>query len=157
METRASIRHHPIHPMLIVFPIALWIGSLVCDGIYHAGSGNFFWKDMAFYLMAGGVIGALAAAVPGFIDYLGLKERTAKRLATMHMVLNLLVVAIFVFNLGLRLEGASQREMLGVSLSVFGIGVLGVSGWLGGHLVYVKRVGVSEDDELDSNRNRRAA
>src|SRR5687767_1226650 len=123
MKTRASIRHHPIHPMLIVFPIALWVGSLICDAIYHFGSGNLFWKDMAFYMIAGGIVGALAAAIPGFIDYLGLTERKARRIATIHMVLNLIVVALFIFNLGLRLNAPAQSGVLAVALSIFAIGL----------------------------------
>src|SRR2546425_11454033 len=102
MSSRASIRSHPIHPMLIVFPIALFIFSLVCDIVYHAGSHNVFWKGVAFYAMAGGVVGALLAAIPGFIDYLSITDRRTKRLATTHMALNLTVVAVFIFNLGIR-------------------------------------------------------
>jgi uncharacterized membrane protein len=154
METRASVRRHPIHPMIVVFPIALWVGSLVCDVIYHIGSGNLFWKDMAFYMMGGGVIGALAAAIPGFVDYLNLRDRIAKRIATFHMVLNLALVVLYVFNMGLRWNSADQSGMAGVALSVFSIGVLFVSGWLGGHLVYVHRVGVSERGERDSDYRR---
>jgi uncharacterized membrane protein len=157
METRASIRHHPVHPMLVVFPIAFWIGSLVCDGMYHLGPHNLFWKDMAFYLMAGGVVGALAAAIPGFVDYIGLKDRRAKRIATTHMVLNLIVVALFLFNLGIRLNADPQTGTLDVVLSVLGIGILSVSGWLGGHLVYVGRIGVTERSLESDQFPRRAA
>src|SRR5437016_746357 len=102
MSSPASIRSHPIHPMLIVFPIGLWVFSLVCDIVYHAGSHNEFWKAVAFYTMAGGIIGALLAAVPGFIDYLSLTDRRAKQIATTHMVLNLIIVVLFIFNLGVR-------------------------------------------------------
>jgi len=158
MKTRATVGRHPIHPMLIVFPIAFWIGSLICDAIYHLGPHNFFWKDVAFYLMTGGVIGALAAAIPGFIDYLGLQDRGIKRTATTHMVLNLIVVALFVFNLGIRLNGTPESGALDVILSVVGIAILSVSGWLGGHLVYVRGVGVSEHGGADSDEiPRRAA
>src|SRR5215831_4724683 len=102
MNTPASIRRHPVHPMLIAFPIGLWVFSLVCDVMYFAGPGNLFWENLAFYSMAGGIIGALLAAVPGFIDYLSLTDRTLKKIATTHMVLNLTMVALFIFNLGLR-------------------------------------------------------
>ena len=71
MSSPASIRRHPIHPMLVVFPIGLWIFSLICDLIYQAGAHNAFWKGVAFYTMLVGVIGALLAAVPGFIDSSG--------------------------------------------------------------------------------------
>jgi uncharacterized membrane protein len=155
MATPASFREHPIHPMLIVFPIALWIFSLVCDICYHAGSQNEFWKSAAFFSMAGGVIGAVLAAVPGFIDYLSITDRTTKKVATTHMALNLVVVALFLFNLGIRYNAASS-EMLGVVLSVAGVGLMSVSGWLGGSLVYVHHLGIAPKRD-DRGIERRAA
>jgi uncharacterized membrane protein len=156
METNASIHRHPIHPMLVVFPIAFWIGSLICDGIYHMGSHNLFWKDVAFYMMAGGVIGALAAAIPGFVDYLGLRDRPTKRIATIHMLMNLTIVALFVFNLGIRLNATPEDGMLDVFLSILGVCMLAVSGWLGGQLVYVGGVGVA-GTHTEQQTPRRAA
>jgi len=143
MNTPASVRNHPIHPMLIVFPIALWIFSLVCDIVYHAGSYNPLWKVLAFYSIAGGIIGALLAAIPGFIDYLSLPGGRIKKIATTHLVLNLVVTTLFIFNLGIRYNTMPSSDMLGVALSVIGIAVLSVSGWFGGSLVYEHRVGVS--------------
>ena len=70
MRTPASILKHPIHPMLIVFPIGLWIFSLACDLIRLAGASGDAWSTVAFFSMVGGFIGALCAAVPGFIDLL---------------------------------------------------------------------------------------
>ena len=153
MSSPASIRSHPIHPMLIVFPIALWIFSLICDVIYHAGPHNVFWKGVAFYTMVAGVAGALLAAVPGFIDYLSLRDRRVKRIATTHMVLNLIVVALFLFNLGVRYNASPDNEFFGVVLSVLAIAILAVSGWLGGSLVYVHGVAVN----VSTEEHRRAA
>src|SRR3989442_1598746 len=136
MSSPASIRSHPIHPMLIVFPIALWIFSLICGFIYYAGPHNVFWKGVAFYTIVAGVIGALLAAIPGFIDYLSLTNRRVKRIATTHMVLNLIVVALFLFNLGIRYSASTENEPFGVLLSIIAISCLGVSGWLCGRLVY---------------------
>ena len=147
MKTPASVRDHPIHPMLLVFPIALWIFSFVCDVIYHAGSHNMLWKDIAFYSIAGGIIGALLAAIPGFIDYLSIVDARVKKIATTHMVLNLCVTALFIFNLGIRYNAMPSSDFLGVALSIIGILVLAVSGWLGGSMVYQHRVGVSTPRE----------
>ena len=133
--------------MLIVFPIGLWIFSLICDIIYYAGSRNIFWDEMAFYTMAGGIIGALLAAIPGFIDYLLVRDRRVKKIATTHMILNLAVVALFIFNLGIRYNAANDNDLVGVTLSIVGIGILAVSGWLGGSLVYVHRVAVEPSTE----------
>jgi len=152
MNTPASIRDHPIHPMLIVFPIGLWVFSLACDIFYHAGSHNPFWKEAAFYSMAGGIVGALLAAVPGFIDYLSLTDRIAKRIATTHMVLNLTVVAMFLFNLGIRYNASPTGEIFAVMLSVVAIGLMSLSGWLGGSLVYGHRVGVTPRGDKEVER-----
>lgn len=143
MRTPASLRSHPVHPMLIVFPIGLWVFSLVCDIIYHAGSYNPFWKDVAFYSMAGGVVGAVLAAIPGFIDYLSLTDPRIKRIATTHMVLNLIVTALFLFNLGLRYQAAATGDTFPIVLSLVALGLLSASGWLGGSMVYEHHVGVS--------------
>jgi uncharacterized membrane protein len=156
MNTRASFRNHPIHPMLVAFPIALWVFSLVCDVIYHAGSHNRFWKEVAFYSMAAGIVGALAAAIPGFIDYLSMHDARIRKIATTHMVLNLVVVAMFIFNLGLRFNAGPSGDIFGVVLSIIAITFMSVSGWLGGSMVYEHRVGVVERDE-ERVSERRAA
>ena len=70
MKDRVRVGNHPVHPMLIPLPIGLWIFSLVSDIIYLAG-GNPAWATASWYTMAGGIIGAIVAAVPGFLDYLG--------------------------------------------------------------------------------------
>jgi uncharacterized membrane protein len=82
MHTPASIGKHPIHPMLIVFPIGLWVFSLACDFIRVAGASGDARATVAFYAMVGGLIGALCAAVPGFIDLLYYKgaRRRSRRL-----------------------------------------------------------------------------
>src|SRR5215211_607515 len=103
MATPASIGKHPIHPMLIPFPIALWIFSAVCDLVYTFGLGDALWKDMAFFSMAGGVIGALIAAVPGYLDYRSLATRDVQRIGLWHMTINLSIVILFTINLWLRM------------------------------------------------------
>lgn len=94
MRTPASIFRHPIHPMLIVFPIGLWIFSLACDLIRLAGATAEAWTTVAFFSMIGGLIGALCAAVPGFIDLLFYKGGAppVKEIALTHMAINLTAV-----------------------------------------------------------------
>lgn len=155
MRTRASIRNHPIHPMLIVFPIAFWVGSLICDLIYHFGSQNPFWKDVAFYSMLGGIVGAVAAAIPGLIDYTGLPVGRLKRIGFVHMVLNLAVVAAYLFNLGLRYAGRGD-SIFPVFLSLVSLLILSGSGWLGASLVHEHGVGVRDDVDMDRRHDRAA-
>ena len=132
----ATIAKHPIHPMLVVFPIGLWIFSLVCDLVFLFGPANPLWRNMAFYTMAGGWIGALAAAVPGLIDYFSMSPGAAKRTATTHMTLNLVAVALYAVNLWMRWAGDGAAGWT-IGLSVVAVLLLAAAGWLGGELVYV--------------------
>jgi uncharacterized membrane protein len=145
MRTPASIAGHPIHPMLVSIPIGLWVFSFVCDLLFRFGSGASLWSTVAFYTLIGGVAGALLAAVPGFIDMLSLRQ-PVKKIALTHMTINLAVVALYLVNVGLRIN--SPGDSLPMILSLVGILALLVSGWLGGHMVYVHRVGVSEGTDI---------
>lgn len=142
MASPASIRKHPIHPLLVPLPIGLWIFSLACDVLYLTLSSDTMWDRMAFVAMAGGVVGALAAAVPGFIDFLSLREPRVKRIALTHMIINLTVVALFAVNLWLRTRTAPGGRTP-IALSAVAVVLLGISGWLGGELVF--RHGVAVD------------
>jgi uncharacterized membrane protein len=147
MRTPASIFKHPIHPMLIVFPIGLWIFSLACDLIRLAGVSGDAWSTVALFSMVGGLVGALCAAVPGFIDLLFYKGGAppVKTIALSHMAINLTAVVLYAINIWLRASGPTN---LGTSLSapvvlsIIGVVLLFVSGWLGGQMVHVYGVGV---------------
>jgi uncharacterized membrane protein len=155
METRATVASHPIHPMLVPFPIALWIFSLASDCIYLFGFGGPVWKDVALYTMVGGIIGGLMAAIPGYIDYRSLTDPVTIRVARMHMVINVALVFFFTINAGLRVVNGPQA-LLPVILSFVGVAALGVSGWLGGELVYVQGVAVQPQREATGPRQRAA-
>ena len=137
MRTPASIAGHPIHPMLVPIPIGLWIFSLVCDLIAAGGSANPAWQTVALYTMGGGIVGALLAAVFGFVDLLSLPARI-RPTALAHMGINLTIVVLFAIDAWLRLSGSDP-----VWLSVVAILLLLGSGWLGGKMVY--RLGVAVD------------
>jgi uncharacterized membrane protein len=101
---------------------------------------------MSVWLIAFGVIGALVAALFGFIDYFTAPmSRAAKRTATTHMVLNLIVVAFYVAAFFVRYNDAVST--LGYVLTYVGLGILIVSGWYGGHLVYIGLVGTKPAQE----------
>ena len=138
MHTPASIAKHPIHPMLVAIPIGLWIFSLICDLIRVAGGTSPNWEIVAWYSMVGGILGALLAAVPGLIDMLSLPWGL-KRIALAHMAINLTVVALYVVNAWMRRRGVMDAM---VWLSALSVGLLAMSGWLGGKMVYVHGVAV---------------
>lgn len=153
MSSPASIGKHPMHPMLVVFPIGLWIFSFVCDLIHLLVSPNPIWSDVAFYCIGGGIVGALLAAIPGFIDYLSLTDTRTKKIATYHLVLNLVGVVLFAANFGLRYAG-DRGASLPIILSAITLVGVGISGWLGGELVYVHGVGVESSATSRENIRR---
>ena len=146
MASRANIAGHPIHPMLVPLPIGLFVFSFVCDLIATWGSGDATWRTVALYTMAGGIIGALLAAIFGLIDLLGLSPSKAKQLAIWHMGINLAVVVLYAINLWLRI-GSDPTARLPLVLSFIGILLLVVSGWLGGEMVYVHGVASARERE----------
>jgi uncharacterized membrane protein len=155
MNTPARIGKHPIHPMLVGFPIGLWVFSFISDLFFHLG-GNLLWNDIAFYTMVGGLIGALLAAVPGLIDMFSIANPMIGKIAWNHMLLNLTAFAVFGINLYLRtvLEAGAVIPTL---LSGFGVLLLALSGWLGGELAYVHGVGVQPQEKSQTeNKFRRA-
>src|SRR5581483_2729435 len=150
MSSPASIKNHPLHPMLVALPIGLWIFALVCDIVFAAG-GAPAWSTVALYCIGAGVIGALLAAVPGFIDYLSIHEAAMRRIGTYHMLLNLCAVVLFAVNFWLRFElPATSRVPL--ILSIIGVVGIGISGWLGGEMVYVKGMAVQAVDDLSKKQ-----
>jgi uncharacterized membrane protein len=150
MASPASIAKHPLHPMLVPLPLGLWIFSLVCDFIYVLGWGG--WDEIAFYTMAGGIIGALLAAMPGMLDYRSLTTPRVKNVAMAHMLINLVVIGLFAVNLGLRTQYPPGTGVL-ILLSAIGVLLLGISGWLGGELVYI--YGVAVEPHSDAPRRER--
>lgn len=140
MSTPASVRRHPIHPMLVVFPLGLWIFGFICYLVYMA-NGELTWRGASLYAMVGGIIGAAAAAVPGLIDLLSLRESRVWSVGVTHMISNVTALVLFAiaFGIGISRSGPSSATL---ALSILGLIALGIGGWLGGALVYEHGVGV---------------
>jgi uncharacterized membrane protein/nitrite reductase/ring-hydroxylating ferredoxin subunit len=136
---------HPLHPILVHFPIGLFILSLLFDlGSLAFPSTPNLVRD-AFYAMVLGIIGALIAAVPGLVDYTDIRnDHPGKRTATAHLTLNLIVVGLYGINLGVRSStlDALRTPAGPLILSLVGIALLSVSGYLGGRLVYDEGISV---------------
>ena len=143
MSSPASFKGHPLHPIIIPLPIGLWIFSIVSDLIFKFGLGGTVWNDVAFYTLAGGIVGALIAALPGFIDLTDLQNPKTKTIAIWHMTINLLAVSLYCVNFWLRMHRA-PGDNLPIVLSVIGIVLIIISGWLGGEMVYVRGVAVKQ-------------
>jgi uncharacterized membrane protein len=131
--------------MLITIPIGLWVFSFVCDLVVYFSDGSeagVLWFMIGYWTMAGGLVGALLAAIPGLIDLLSLTDRRIRNIATTHMSINLAVVVLYAINLWMR-SAEPPDFLVGMGLSVIGIMLLLVSGWLGGEMVHVHGVGVA--------------
>jgi uncharacterized membrane protein len=150
MISKASVVRHPIHPMLVPIPIGLWIFSLVCDIVFHS-NGTTLWNTLAFYSLAGGIIGALLAAIPGLFDLYSLPPSHAKRIGLWHMGINLSLVTLYVINFLWR-RNVDPAAVGPVVLSVFAVLLLLVSGWLGGELVYRHGIGVEPVPEPEHHK-----
>lgn len=144
MNAKASIARHPIHPMLMPLPIGLWIFSFVCD-LIAIRAGYRVWSTIAFYSMGTGIVGGLAAALPGFLDLYFLESWSIKKLGLWHMGINLAVVALYLLNLSWRFNTPLKTGHL--ALSGVALLLLAVSGWLGGEMVYVHGAGVQRVPE----------
>lgn len=150
MRTPASIAGHPIHPMIVPLAIGGFILSFVFDIVCLATGTLDPWATVAFYTMIGGIVGALVAAVFGFIDLVSLPAGYTRKIGLTHMGINLAVVVLFIINAWMRHGDANSR--LPFWLSLIGIALLGVSGWLGGKMVYEAGVGVSMGEEAPPRR-----
>ncbi len=143
-RSTAKIGSHPIHPMLIPFPIATLVGAFVAD-IVFAMSGDIFWARAAIYLLGAGIVTALLAAVFGFIDFFGSQRIRDLSHAWQHMFANLLVVVVAVVNFLLRLGDEGDAVLpTGLILSGVTVAILLFSGWRGGDLIYRHGVGTPE-------------
>lgn len=143
MRSRAHIKTHPLHPILIPFPIAFFTGTLVFD-LLALGSEQTSFQATAHNLLIGGIITAVLAAVPGFVDFLQTvppRSSASKRAAT-HAILNLCMLALFIFALVIRDGDEFDPTPLVVSLEIAGVALMMVAGWMGGTLVHRNQIGV---------------
>jgi uncharacterized membrane protein len=140
---------HPFHPILVTVPIGAWVAGLVFDIASHVVDDPGFLARGSMWLIAVGVIGALAAALIGVLDLLVIPTGTrAFRVGLIHMTLNLLVTAAYAAGFLWRNAGAGPSGGVGagqLALSAVSLAVLGVSGYLGGMLAYHYGVRVADE------------
>jgi uncharacterized membrane protein len=159
-KSTASIAGHPIHPMLIPFPIAFFVATFVCDLAYWQTS-NAAWATATIWLLGAGLIMAALAAVAGLADVLGEPPIRALNDVWSHAGGNVIVVLIELYNFFARYsEGTSAIVPKGLVLSLVVVCILLFTGWKGWEMVYRYRVGVADADESPASARgstRRAA
>ena len=150
MTSKASIAGHPIHPMLIPFPIALWATSFVVDVLFYFVRHPTLLV-MAKFMLAAGCIAAIVAAIFGIIDWLAIKNGEVKRVANWHARLNVAALVVFAISLFLRMGSYSdlvgRRLTIPFFLSFVGVILITISGWLGGELVFRYGIGQTRNEE----------
>jgi uncharacterized membrane protein len=150
MESRAKLLGHPIHQMLIVFPLGLLAMAVIFDAISLIQNSGY-WSEIAFWMIAAGVITGLLAAPFGFIDWLAIPAGTrAKRVGAIHGIGNVVVVALFAGSWWLRRAAPSAPMDPALVLSYVGAGMALGTGWLGGELVDRLAVGVDDGAHVDA-------
>jgi uncharacterized membrane protein len=150
MESKTKFLGHPIHPMLIVFPLGLFVTSLAFDLIALLTS-EASLAFAAFYMIGAGVIGGLVAAVFGLIDWLAIPLRTrAKAIGLWHGLGNVVVLGFFILSWINRREAPQTPQAAALILSLLGVGLSVITGWLGGELVDRLGVGIDKGANLNA-------
>ena len=151
MESRAKLFGHPIHPMLIVMPLGLFISAGILDAVY-LGTRNAALGTVGFWNIGIGILGGLLAAVFGLIDWLAIPSGTrAKRIGLMHAGLNVVVIGILALVwLDRYVTVDHLPSTQNVLIEAGALALVMVAGWLGGELVDRLGVGVSDGANLDA-------
>ena len=142
-KSTASIAGHPIHPMLVGFPIAFFAATVATDVAFHQ-TANTAWATASQWLLGAGLVMAALAALAGLTDFLGERRIRALSQAWLHMVGNVIVVLIELANWFLRFRAAApQVTGAELTLSVVALLILLFNGWMGWEMVYKHRVGIA--------------
>jgi uncharacterized membrane protein len=148
MYSKIKILGHPIHPMLIAFPVAFYTASLASFIAYNS-SHDIFWFKVGYVANVAGVIMAVLAAIPGFIDWLYIpSDSDAKKTGVFHLICNVVALLLFAINLWM-LKGKwnDTNPDVGAALILTGAGfvITIIAGFLGWTLVQKHHVGVDMD------------
>lgn len=151
MESRVKILGHPVHPILIVFPVGLFVTAVVFDIIFLA-TNNLMFATVSFFIIAVGVIGGLLAAGFGFIDWSALpNDSRAKNIGLWHGIGNFVIVILFAGS-WLTRWGAPNYipSALALTLSFLAGAMAFVTAWIGGELVYRLGVAIGPGANVDA-------
>ena len=140
---------HPVHQMLVVFPLGLLATAVMFDLIYLAGGGTTM-AVVSYWMIAAGIIGGLIAAPFGWLDWFGIPTGTrAKAIGLWHGVGNVVVLLLFASSWLIRRELPERADVIALTLSFMGAGLALITGWLGGELV--DRLGIGVDEGAHPN------
>ena len=149
MDSRAKLFGHPIHQMLVAFPIGLLVTAVVFDiaALVRHSPG---WFEVSFWMILAGVVGGLMAAPFGLIDFLHIPKGTrARSVGLRHGLGNVVLLALFTASFLMRWDAPRRPETLALVLSFAGVLTGTMTAWLGGELV--DRLGVGVDPGANLN------
>ena len=142
-RSTARIGGHPIHPMIVPFPIVCFVGAFVTDVMYNSNS-EAGWATASGWLLGVGLVMAAFAAVAGLVDFLGDERIRKLGTAVKHMLANVTAVVLEAVNFVLRMGNPDFIPSAGMYLSGVVVLILLYSGWMGGELVFRHGVGVAD-------------
>jgi uncharacterized membrane protein len=147
MKSKVKILGHPIHPMVVAYPIAFYTSAFVCYIVYNS-NGDSFWFKVAVVANIAGVVMAVIAALPGFIDWLFLPGGSgAKRTGLLHMLCNVVALVCFAIPAFTELpKWNDNNPAVGSAIALTGLGLVLtlIAGFLGFNLILKHHVGVDE-------------
>ena len=142
VTSTVAIAGHPLHPLIVLFPIAFLVGAAATDLVYW-WTHDTFWARASFWLIAAGLATAVPAVLSGLRDFLKIERVRKRKAGWAHMLLNVAALALSILNLGVRLGDPAENILyLGLALSAIVATVLGLSGWYGAELIYRHKVAV---------------
>lgn len=152
ITSTAAIAGHPIHPIVVTFPIAFLIGALVTDMVYWIKK-EMCWARMSFWLISGGLVTGITSAALGLLDFVTIRRARAHTGGWIHALGNGTVLLLSASNLAGRIPNPRETVVpSGVILSALSSIILGITGWFGGELVYRHKIAVTGHDEHGSGR-----
>ena len=151
MKSRVRALGHPVHPMLIVFPLGLFVAATVFDLVELLTGDNTF-GEVGYWNIAAGMIGAVLAAATGLLDWTGIPAGTrAKRIGLLHGAANAVVLVLFLVSWLARMNNTDHVAGAGwFVVEVVALGIGGVAAWMGGELVDRLGIGVDEHAHPDA-------
>lgn len=151
-RTTAAVAAHPIHPILVTLPIGFLIGAFLSDLAFYWANDPFFARA-SLWLVGAGLVAGVIAALAGLIDFLGSAAIRDLRESWLHFGGNAVVLILAAISLYLRVQDETGTvSVVQLLLSICITALLGITGWLGGEMVFRRRVAVSEEGRSDSVR-----
>ncbi len=147
-HSQVHIARHPMHPMLVTFPIAFLIGGFFCDAAYLF-LGDGFWARAALWLVGAGTLMGILAGIAGTIELLAVAGIRRRAVSWSHFVAAVMLLAVSFINWVVRLPGADDPTVgwINIYLSALGAGLVAIAGWLGGKLVFEHQIGIHDEEE----------